>query len=78
MELFRTNPSIFGWFSISHLLSAIFIIGAFILMYLIKHGTIGPTAAKIESAAEKKLDLLKDILIVIGLIIASIIIFYMA
>ena len=78
VELFRVNPSIIGWFSISHLLSAIFIIGAFILMYMIKHGTFGPTATKIEVATEKKSDLLKDILIVIGLILASITIFYMA
>ena len=47
-------------------------------MYMIKHGTFGPTATKIESATEKKSGLLKDILIVIGLILASITIFYMA
>jgi phosphatidylglycerol:prolipoprotein diacylglycerol transferase len=78
VELFRTNPHIAGWFSVSHLLSVVFIIGAVLLMYLIKRGTFGTSdiAAPMESDTVGKSDLLKDSVIVMALTIISMIIFY--
>lgn len=78
VELFRTNPYIFGWFSVSHLLSLVFILAAVVLMYLIKRGTFGVPMIHSEAAVEHSTALIKDVLIVIGLVIVSMIIYYTA
>lgn len=75
VELFRTNPLIFGWFSVAHLLSVVFIIGAFIVMSLIKRGYFTANV-NATTAVEKDTILIKDILVVLGLTIVSIIIYY--
>lgn len=76
VELFRYNPSIVGWFSISHLLSIAFIIGAVVAMIILKE--------KIKAIPDKSKDFPKrhkyswatDLLIMLGLTIISIVIFY--
>ncbi len=79
VELFRYNPSIIGWFSISHLLSIGLIIIALIIRVLIinnKNMIITNNNEGIEIAANKSDSWPKDILYVASMIIVSIIIFY--
>lgn len=81
VELFRINPIILGWFSVSHLLSLAFIAGALILLYFMKKGTLGPISVEqdeIEDSMEEKvaLNTLKDIAIVITIAAVSLFIYY--
>ena len=76
MELFRDNPSITGWFSISHLLSMLFIIGAVIVMFILKKKQLNVPEFSNEIEAEKSSGLIKDVLVAFIFIILSIIIFY--
>lgn len=76
VELFRINPLIIGWFSVAHLLSVLFIIGALVLMYFIKRGVFSTSTVDSTMAVEGKSSLAKDILIILGLMIISMIVFY--
>lgn len=76
VELFRTNPSIAGWFSISHLLSLLFIIGAVILMHFAKKKNTDVIENNEQSTVINKWDWLKDSLITLALMAASLLIFY--
>lgn len=83
VELFRINPVVFGWFTVSHLLSVIFIAGALMLMYLMKKGVLGPIAVEQEQTdniVEEKTapDVLKDIAIVLAIAAVSLFIYYSA
>lgn len=76
VELFRYNPSVAGWFSISHLLSVLFIAGAVLLMVVIKkkQNSINEFADKDELA--HTVDWVKDIFVTLALIVVSVFIFY--
>ncbi|PKM52221.1 MAG: prolipoprotein diacylglyceryl transferase [Firmicutes bacterium HGW-Firmicutes-7] len=76
VELFRNNPSVAGWFSISHLLSVLFIIGAIIVMYMARKKKQDTPTINIESKRTKIKGWLLDGLITLTLMVASIIIFY--
>lgn len=79
VELFRYNPSIIGWFSISHLLSIGLIIIALIIRVLIinnKNMIISNNNEGNEIATDKNDSWPKDIFYVASMIIVSIIIFY--
>ena len=81
VELFRYNPSIIGWFSISHLLSIGLIIAAIIVRFYITYRKKLEIAAPIENNNDtitlgKSEDWLKDLLYVVILITISILIFY--
>lgn len=73
VELLRTNPSVAGWFSVSHLLSVLFIIGAVVMMAFAKKKSKG---AAEQSEPAGKWDWLKDILITLALIAVSMFIYY--
>jgi phosphatidylglycerol---prolipoprotein diacylglyceryl transferase len=78
VELFRYNPAIIGWFSISHLLSIGLIIIAIILRLLIaKRGNV-ILAANEDSGktASGRLEWLKDLCIVMIAMLLSLMIFY--
>lgn len=76
VELFRYNPSIAGWFSISHLLSVVFILGAAAVMFLLKAKGPGVTDDSNEPAQSSKHAWLTHLLILLGLVAVSIFIFY--
>ena len=78
VELFRYNPSIIGWFSISHLLSIGLVIIAFIIKILInkKDMIISNNSEGNEIEINKNDSWLKEFLYVAIMIIISIIIFY--
>lgn len=76
VELFRYNPSVAGWFSISHLLSVLFIAGAVILMFAIRKNRTDINASDKGNATEHAIDWVKDIFITLALVIASLAIFY--
>lgn len=76
IELFRMNPSIIGWFSISHLLSLLLIIGAVTLMTFAKRKGLMTLTENLKNPNETKIDLLKDILFIVSLVAVSILIFY--
>lgn len=76
VELIRTNPSVAGWFSISHLLSVLFIAGAIVMMYFAKKKSGGIGAANMQEAPINKWDWLKDTLITLVLMVVSVLIFY--
>lgn len=76
VELFRYNPSVAGWFSISHLLSLLFIAGAVLLMFVIKKKRIEISVDNMEYVTVHKFEWVKDILITLGLIAVSLVIFY--
>ena len=83
VELFRTNPLILGWFTVSHLLSVIFIVLALTLLYLMKKGILGPIAVEPEeivnpTGEKRALILLKDIAIVLAIAAVSLFIYYTA
>lgn len=78
VELFRVNPSFLGWFSISHLLSTIFIISAIVLMHMIKRGIFGSAYAQIKSEVIQNSTLIKDIFAVLALAVVSTVVFYTA
>jgi phosphatidylglycerol:prolipoprotein diacylglycerol transferase len=74
VELFRTNPTVFGMFSISHLLSIILIISGLILRsILIKE----PLPLKVENPQVSRTQLINTILVTFVLIIVSLTIFYL-
>lgn len=72
VELFRSNPLIFGILSISHLLSIAFIIFGFLWLTFTKKISKG-TAVEFENHHSLSY---KDILSVVTLIVVSLIIFY--
>lgn len=72
VEFFRINPVIWGPFSISHLLSLVLIIAALIIYKLISNKSTN----KVESYEENKVKLSTSLLILAGLIVVSIVIFY--
>lgn len=76
VEIFRTNPSIMGWVSISHLLSLLFIIGAFALMFFAKKKNDNILSDGLNGNVESKFDLIKDIASTLLLIVVSIWIYY--
>lgn len=77
VELLRNNPSVVGWFSISHLLSVLLIVGAVILMFFVKNKRVvdNPDDSN-EEVAVRTLDWVKDVLITLALAAVSLIIFY--
>ncbi len=76
VELFRYNPSVAGWFSISHLLSLLFIVGALVLMVVIRKKTNAIDAINKGDASIHVWDWVKDILIVLVLAVVSLLVFY--
>lgn len=76
VEIFRINPSVIGWFSISHLLSLLFIIGGFALMFFAKKKKDNTLPASLRGNVESKFDLIKDIAITLVLIVVSMVVFY--
>lgn len=72
VEFFRINPVIWGPFSISHLLSLVLIIAALIIYKLISN----KSTSKVESFEENKVKLSTSLLILVGLIVISIAVFY--
>lgn len=76
IEMFRTNPSIIGWFSISHLLSVLLIIGAIVLMFFAKKNSLNIVPDNMENNAGNRIGLVKDILIIFSMVVASLVIFY--
>lgn len=76
VELFRNNPSVIGWFSISHLLSVLFIVGALLVMLVIRKNKVENNEAKEERVTARFFDWVKDILIVLVLAGISLVIFY--
>jgi len=73
VEFFRINPSILGWFSVSHLLSVFFIASVVVLRTFVKNNT---STVSRDSVAQNQDDWIKDILMVLGFIIVSFVIFY--
>lgn len=76
VELFRINPSVIGWFSISHLLSLLFIAAAIVFMYIAKKKNNDVPVDSLEDVSAHRLDWLKDILITLALIAVSLLIYY--
>ena len=76
VELFRYNPSVAGWFSISHLLSLVFIVGAILLMFVIRKKRIDINDLNKESKSVHVMDWIKDILITLVLVVVSLLVFY--
>lgn len=76
IEMFRTNPYILGWFSVSHLLSLLFIIGAAALMSLAKKRSTGILSDGMEHHPGPGTDLAKDSLLILSLAAVSLVIFY--
>lgn len=72
VEFFRINPVIWGPFSISHLLSLLLIIAALIIYKFISNKSTN----KVECFEENKVKLSTSLLILVGLIVISIAIFY--
>lgn len=81
VELFRYNPSIIGWFSISHLLSIGLIIIAIIIRVIITYRKDTKKSINIEIiendiTISKSIDWMKELIYVVALIIISMVIFY--
>ncbi|MDF2941693.1 MAG: lgt [Herbinix sp.] len=78
VELYRNNPSVVGWFSISHLLSIFLIITAVIIMFFLKRrrGDDPINSEASEKVGTHIMDWLKDMIIIIAVITVSVIIFY--
>lgn len=79
VELFRYNPSIIGWFSISHLLSIVLILIAFNISLLIKKKENTGLDNKIEieeHIVDNRTMRIKEFIVLVILIIISLIIFY--
>lgn len=78
VELFRNNPAVAGWFSISHLLSVLFIAGALLVMFVIRKRNIVVNESEIEkeNISARTISWVKDIFIIFVLIAVSLIIFY--
>jgi phosphatidylglycerol:prolipoprotein diacylglycerol transferase len=71
VEFFRINPTVWGPFSISHLLSLVLIIPGIIVWQYVKK-----RAVTIDEEVEKTTPLWQHILLLVSLIIASSVIFY--
>jgi len=83
VEFFRINPLIYGWFSVSHLLSAAFIAGALIFLHFMKKGTLGPVSVETDqmespAKADAWYNIFMDIVIVAGIAVISLFIYYSA
>lgn len=76
VELFRINPVIIGWFSISHLLSIIFVLAALILMIYAKKKKTAGLPDKMSIITDSKTEWIKDFTITIALAAVSLVIFY--
>ncbi|WHH60160.1 prolipoprotein diacylglyceryl transferase [Petroclostridium sp. X23] len=76
VELFRINPSVIGWFSISHLLSLLFIIGTLVVMHFLKKNASVSTSNDSIITTESKVNIAKDVFIFLVLVAVSMIIFY--
>lgn len=76
VELFRNNPTVAGWFSISHLLSLLFIVGALLVMFVVRKRNIVVIETEIDNRSERIISWIKDILITMALVAISLIIFY--
>lgn len=76
VELFRNNPIIVGWFSVSHLLSVLFIIGAFALMTFAKKRRNPNLVDNPADTRRDSLEWVRDIGITILLVVVSLVIFY--
>ena len=81
VELFRYNPSIIGWFSISHLLSIGLILVSIIIKILImtNRNIVSHLPEKIDfvNSPVNSLEWLKDIMFVVILMVISLLIFYL-
>jgi phosphatidylglycerol---prolipoprotein diacylglyceryl transferase len=75
VEFFRVNPMLYGWLSISHLLSILFILTTLVISFVLKKSHITSRINEINSK-ENRIDLIKDILFVLSLISISLFIFY--
>ena len=74
VEFFRTNPSVIGWFSVSHLLSVLFIIGAMATMYFVKEKNhISPETSENVTGLT---GWTRDIIVTLVLMAVSLFIFY--
>jgi phosphatidylglycerol---prolipoprotein diacylglyceryl transferase len=76
VEFFRINPLLYGWLSISHLLSLLFIIITLILMYFVKKNNSIFTNKGIDFKVSKTKELIIDSLFTLSIIIISLLIFY--
>lgn len=76
VELFRNNPSVVGWFSISHLLSVLFIAGALLVMFVIRNRSIVVNEIETVNKSAHIMSWVKDILIILALVAVSLVIFY--
>lgn len=76
VELFRINPSIIGWFSVSHLLSVLLIVGAIVLMIFAKNKEMESTDTADVIVSTKTTSIIIDILITLALITLSLFLFY--
>jgi len=76
VELFRINPTIMGWLSISHLLSVLFLLGAIVLMLLARKKRFDIMPNNTEDNNESNTEKINDILITVTLAVISLAIFY--
>lgn len=76
VELFRYNPVVAGWFSISHLLSVLFIAGAVLLALIIRKKRSVIDDVNTDDTSVRDWDWVQDILVVIILAVASLLVFY--
>lgn len=79
VELFRYNPSIIGWFSISHLLSIGLILAAIIISIFIKKKEIielNNDLGYIKNMSDNRITMVKEFIYLAVLIVISLIIFY--
>lgn len=74
IEFFRINPLIFGWFSISHLLSLLFIIVSLIIMYIVKNKSKKATIIQPQNVVSD--GWIKDILMLVFIASISLFVFY--
>lgn len=76
VELLRNNPSVAGWFSVSHLLSLLFITGAIVLMFFAKRKRHDNPGGNMGDVTARNSDWVKDILVTLALMVVSMVIFY--
>lgn len=77
VELFRYNPVIIGWFSISHLLSMVFIIFAIFIKFYARKNNMGSSVLNNEIVADSYVVWIKDISFTLIMIVLSILVFYL-
>jgi len=76
VEMFRINPYIIGWFSISHVLSILFIIGSVVLMHRAKKSDAGILHDVAEAHDRRSDNLVIDSVMILSLAAVSLVIFY--